>query len=172
MSKIAPQRNTFEAVENDLAAYFRADFGSLFARLTRSPPAHFCPPLSKRSFAYSRLRICPNIHIFTVGSVKGIYHHRRVLTVLRFVPVLPSFVPGLCSVAPQQVRLRQQWKTHCRTAVGVQRCRKEAALTGCSSGGKLAQNATNGDGALLRTNQIKHHKFDFEAHSFLFFFFF
>lgn len=58
------------------------------------------------------------------------------------------------------------------TLSGCKRCRKEAALTGCSSEGKLAQNAANGDGALLRTNQIKHHKFDFEAHSVFFSFFF
>lgn len=142
MSKIAPQRNDFVAVENVLAAYFRAEFVSLFARLARSPPAHFCPPLSKRSFAYSRLRICPNIHIFTVGSVKGMYHHRRVLTGLRFVPVLPSFAPGLCSVAPQQVRLRQEWKPHCRTAVGVLRCRKEAAARGGKVAHKTRRTAT------------------------------
>lgn len=49
--------------------------------------------------------------------------------VLRRFP--PWFVPGLCSVAPQQVALGQQWK-HSWTAVGARRSRKEAAQPGNS----------------------------------------
>lgn len=146
ISKIAPQRNKFDAVENFLAAYFRADFVSLFARLTRLPPAHFSPPLSKRSFAYSR--------IFTFY---GRFRQRNLPPQARTHGF--AFCSGFAPFSPVSV---QRGSAAGQAQAGVENtlpdCCRSAALPerGCSSGGNWhkTRRTPNGAGALLRTNLI------------------
>lgn len=129
MSKSATRSGEVDA----LAASSRAVFDSLFARPTRSPAAHFSPPFIETIFRLFPTANLPESSHFLRSvlsrppSRTDAYSQFGVLR--RFSP---SFVPGLCSVAPRHVALRQRWE---RTALGAGKRRLSLGTAGCRGSG-------------------------------------
>lgn len=153
MIKNADRSNKFDAVKR-FSSFFSTCL-QLFVRASHAfASGAYLSTFIKRSFSDSRLQICPTFTfprsvLSKESAVTGAYSQ-----VLRFVPVFSSAL----RVCAAWLRSRSHSETLCWTAVGAQRCRKEAALTGnsgrCSSG-KAGTKGAECVGALLRTNQPK-----------------
>lgn len=87
----ADRRNKFDAI-NVSAASFRHVFSSLFARLTRSPPAHICPRLSNDLSLFPNSRSGQLSHFYARFCLRNPPSQARTHSFLPFVPVSSSDV--------------------------------------------------------------------------------
>lgn len=127
-------------------------FSTLCSRAPRVRPRRiFVPLLSKRSFAYSRLRICPSRRVF-----HGRFCLRNLPPLMRthglaFFAAFPLVCSGTVRRGSAAGRAPAAVETLCWTAVGARRCRKDAAQPGNSGVPRLGE----GCDALLRAAQLE-----------------